>query len=62
MIVAINIEDLTVELHSTLSGAANYYGLSTYQLRNRIKSGKLHMGKLKISQANVIINRKLARK
>ena len=62
MIVVINTEELTAEIHSTLTGAAKYYGLSTYQIINRIKTGKLHLNTLKFSQSEVIINRKLARK
>ena len=62
MIIALNTEDLTVELHSTLSGAALFYGLSSYQIANRIKTGKLHLKKIKFLQSDVIINRKLRRK
>ena len=62
MIIAINVHNLDVQAFSTLRIAGKNFGLSSYQVSNRIKSGKLLNKEIKFSQVNLIKDRNKARK
>lgn len=62
MIVVINVHNLDVQVFSTLRIAGKNFGLSSYQVSNRIKSGKLLNKEYKFTQVDLIKDRNKARK
>ena len=62
MIIVINVHNLDVQSFGTMKIAGKNFGLSSYKVSNRIKSGKLLNKEFKFIQVELIKDRNKARK
>jgi len=62
MIIVINVHNLDVQAFGSMKIAGKTFGLSSYQVSNRIKTGKLLNKEFKFIQVELIKDRNKARK
>lgn len=62
MIIVINVLNLDIQAFGTMQIAGKNFGLSSYQVSNRIKSGKLLKKEFKFVQVDLIKDRNKSRK
>jgi len=62
MIIVINVHTLDIQAFGTMQIAGKNFGLSSYQVSNRVKSGKLLKKEFKFVQVELTKDRNKARK
>jgi hypothetical protein len=62
MIIVLNTINLDVQAFGTMQIAGKNFGLSSYQVSNRIKSGKILNKEFKFMQVDLIKDRNKSRK
>lgn len=62
MIIVINVLNLDIQAFGTMQMAGKTFGLSSYQVSNRIKTGKLLNKEFKFVHVELVKDRNKARK